>query len=95
MEMLEKALDIEIDPYDLSESTWYQDDDSNLFPGNYILTEDMASPITGEVIALKNTRVVVDSLQEPIGKFQNINIYRVKHTKTNQDIYISNGDICR
>lgn len=95
MEMLEKALDIEIDPYDLNESTWYQDEDSNLFPGNYILTEDIASPITGEVIALKNTRVVVDSLQEPIGKFQNINIYRVKHTKTNQDIYISNGDICR
>jgi|TARA_Y100000022_G_scaffold196399_1_gene203357 hypothetical protein len=95
MEMLEKALDIEIDPYDLTENTWYQDENSNLYPGNYILTEDIASPITGEVIALKNTRVVVEDLQAPIGRFQDINIYRVKHSKTNQELYVSNGDICR
>ena len=95
IEMLEKALDMEIDPYDLTESMWYQDEESNLFPGNYTLTEDIPSPITGELIALKNTRVLVDSLQAPIGKFQNINIYRVKHSKTNQDLYITNGDICR
>ena len=95
LEMLEKALDIEVDPYELNENTWYQDEDSNLYPGNYILTEDTVSPMTGEVIALKNTRVIVENLQEPIGKFQNINIYRVKHYKTNQDLYISNGDITR
>tara|TARA_B100000459_G_scaffold63120_1_gene34467 strand:- start:22621 stop:23214 length:594 start_codon:yes stop_codon:yes gene_type:complete len=95
MEMLEKALDIEIDPYDLTENTWYQDENSNLYPGNYILTEDIASPITGEVIALKNTRVVVEDLQAPIGRFQDINIYSVKHSKTNQELYVSNGDICR
>ena len=95
MEMLEKALDIEIDPYALTENTWYQDENSNLYPGNYILTEDIASPITGEVIALKNTRVVVKDLQAPIGRFQDINIYRVKHSKTNQELYVSNGDICR
>jgi len=95
LEVLEKVLDIEIDPYDLTENTWYQDDKSNLFPGNYTLTEDIASPITGEVIALKNTRVVVKDLQAPIGSFSNINIYRVKHSKTNQDLYITNGDICR
>ena len=95
MEMLEKALDIEIDPYALTENTWYQDENSNLYPGNYILTEDIASPITGEVIALKNTRVVVEDLQAPIGRFQDINIYSVKHSKTNQELYVSNGDICR
>ena len=95
LEMLEKALDIEVDPHELNENTWYQDENSNLFPGNYILTEDTVSPMTGEVIALKNTRVIVENLQEPIGKFQNINIYRVKHYKTNQDLYVSNGDITR
>ena len=95
LEMLEKALDIEVDPYELNENTWYQDEDSNLYPGNYILTEDIASPKTGEVIGLKNTRVVVEDLQAPIGRFQNINIYSVKHSKTNQELYVSNGDICR
>ena len=95
LEMLEKALDIEIDPYELTENTWYQDEVANLYPGNYILTEDVASPITGEIVALRNTQVKVDSLQKPIGTFQNINIYRVKHTKTNQDLYVSNGDITR
>ena len=95
LEMLEKALDIEVDPYELNENTWYQDEDSNLYPGNYILTEDTVSPMTGEVIALKNQKVVVDNLQPPTGKFQNINIYRVKHLKTNQDLYVSNGDITR
>jgi hypothetical protein len=95
LKMLEKALEVDIDPFSLTESTWYQDENLNLFPGNYTLTEDIASPITGEVIALKNTRVLVNSLQAPIGSFSNINIYRVKHSKTNQDLYVSNGDICR
>ncbi len=95
LEMINKALDIEIEPNEINENTWYQDENLNLYPGNYTLTEDIASLTTGEVIALKNTRVVVDNLQAPIGKFQNINIYRVKHSPTNQNIYVSNGDITR
>jgi len=95
LEILGQALDTDINPYELNENKWYQDPDSNLYPGNYILTEDVASPITGEVIGLKNTKVVVEELQSPIGKFHNINIYRVKHSKTNQELYVSNGDITR
>ena len=95
LEMINKALDIEIEPNEINENTWYQDENLNLYPGNYTLTEDIASLTTGEVIALKNTRVVVDNLQAPIGKFKNINIYRVKHSPTNQNIYVSNGDITR
>ena len=95
LEILGQALDTDINPYELNENKWYQDPESNLYPGNYILTEDIASPITGEVIGLKNTKVVVEELQSPIGKFQNINIYRVKHSKTNQELYVSNGDITR
>ena len=95
LEVLEKALDIEIDPYDLNENTWYQDSEANLYPGEYILTDDAVSPMTGEVIALRNQKVVVENLQPPTGKFQNINIYRVRHLKTNQDLYVSNGDITR
>ena len=94
LKTIEKALDIELTD-DLNENYWYQDEEARLYPGNYVLLEDVASPTTGEIIALKNQRIVVNDLQSPVGSFSNINIYRVKHSKTNQDIYISNGDISR
>lgn len=94
LKTIEKALDIELTD-DLNENYWYQDSEARLYPGNYVLLEDVASPTTGEIIALKNQRIVVNDLQSPVGSFSNINIYRVKHSKTNQDIYISNGDISR
>ena len=94
LKTIEKALDIELTD-DLHENYWYQDSEARLYPGNYVLLEDIASPTTGEIIAFKNQRVQVNDLQSPIGSFSNINIYRVKHSKTNQDIYITNGDICR
>jgi hypothetical protein len=94
LKTIEKALDIELTD-DLNENYWYQDSEARLYPGNYVLLEDVASPTTGEIIAFKNQRVQVNDLQSPVGSFSNINIYRVKHSKTNQDIYITNGDICR
>ena len=94
LKTIEKALDIELTD-DLNENYWYQDSEARLYPGNYVLLEDVASPTTGEIIALKNQRIQVNDLQSPVGSFSNINIYRVKHSKTNQDIYISNGDISR
>ena len=94
LKTLEKALDEKIEE-ELNENYWYQDEEARLYPGNYVLLEDVASPITGEIIAFKNQRVKVNDLQSPVGSFSNINIYRVKHTKTNQDIYISNRDISR
>ena len=94
LKTLEKALDTPFEN-ELNENYWYQDTEARLMPGNYILTEDMASPITGELIAKRNERIIVDDFKSPIGSISNINIYRVKHSKTNQDIYISNRDISR
>ena len=94
LKTLEKALDIQFEE-ELSENYWYQDTEARLMPGNYILTEDMASPITGDIIGFKNEKVIVDDFKSPIGSISNINIYRVMHNKTKQDIYISNRDIKR
>jgi hypothetical protein len=55
----------------------------------------MASPITGEVIAKKNEKIIVEDFKSPIGSISNINIYRVMNNKTKQEIYISNRDIKR
>ena len=94
LKTIEKALDTTITD-ELSENYWYQDDEARLMPGNYVLTEDMASPITGEVIAKKNEKIIVEDFKSPIGSISNINIYRVMHNKTKQEIYISNRDIKR
>lgn len=92
---LEKFLDEDLSINQIDENLWYQDYEDRLMPGNYILQSDILSPITGETIALKNQRIMVEDFQSPIGSFANINIYRVKHKATNQDIYISNRDISR
>ena len=94
LKTLEKALDIQFED-ELSENYWYQDDEARLMPGNYVLTEDMASPITGEVIAKKNEKIIVEDFKSPIGSISNINIYKVLHSKTKQEIYVSNRDIKR
>ena len=94
LKTLEKALDTQFEN-ELNENYWYQDQEARLMPGNYILVEDTISPITGELIAKRNERVSVDDFKTPVGSISNINIYRVKHSKTNQDIYISNRDISR
>jgi len=92
---LEKFLETDLSSEQLDENAWYQDYEDRLMPGNYILQSDILSPVTGETIAFKNQRIVVEDFKSPIGSFQNINIYRVKHKATNQDIYISNRDISR
>ena len=94
LKTLEKALDTTFEN-EINENYWYQDEEARLMPGNYILTEDTISPSTGEVIAKQNERVIVDDFKTPIGSILNINIYRVKHKNTNQDLYISNRDISR
>jgi len=91
---LEKGLDIKFNN-EINENYWYQDDEARLYPGNYILTEDVASLETGEIIAQKNSKVIVDDFKTPVGSISNINIYRVLHSKTKQNIYISNRDISR
>lgn len=78
----------------LQESTWFQSIDGKLNPGSYTLVQDIASPLTGELIAKANSRVKVQEQIEPHDTFLGMSIYKVKH-QTGQDIYITNGDIIR
>ena len=91
---LEKFLDEDLSSEVLEENTWYQEGDQ-LIPGTYTLTTDVASLETGEIIALKKNRVMVEDFLPPTGVFKNINIYKVKHKNTNQYIHITNKDIMR
>lgn len=94
IDTLEKFLEEDLSSEVIEENTWYQQDDK-LVPGTYMLTTDIPSITTGEVIANKKSKVIVEDFVAPYGQFRNINIYKVKHKNTNQDIYITNKDITR
>ena len=94
LDALEKFLDEDLSSEVIEENTWYQQDDK-LVPGTYMLTTDVASIKTGNIIANKKNKIVVEDFLPPHGQFRNINIYKVKHKATNQDIYITNKDITR
>jgi hypothetical protein len=92
-EVLDKALEGNLeDP--ITESTWFIKE-GYLNPGVYTLTKDIVSYNTGEPIALKNSKVIVEDFTVPYSKFWNNSIYEVKHVLTKQNLYITNEDIKR
>jgi len=56
---------------------------------------DVAAPTTGEIVARKGTRVVVDEGTKPAAFVFDEPIYRIRHAQTKQEIYISAQDITR
>ena len=88
---------VDIKKTDLSEYTenqWYLTDEGNIQESIYTLTNDIALPSTGEILALKNTKVVVKE-HSPIDTVFGISIFEGIHSKTQQKIYITQGDIIR
>lgn len=92
--ILEEATGEKIPDSHFNENKWFETD-TGLNKGTYTLTEDAVSPMTGEVIALKNTKVNVQEKTMPCSTILGKSIYKVVHIPTNQEIYVSNGDIKR
>jgi hypothetical protein len=88
-----KKMDVDFDD-PLFESTWYMIGEQ-LQPGVYTLNHDTVSPITGEPIALKGTKVRVFEDTNPEGYMIGTPIYKVLHLKTKQEIYVNPGEISR
>ena len=92
--IMEEVIGEKIPDQYFNENKWFESD-TGLNQGVYILIEDAVSPITGDVIALKNTKVEVKEKTEAHSNILGKNIYKVTHIQTKQEIYISNGDIKR
>lgn len=92
--ILEEATGEKISDTHFNENKWFETD-TGLNKGTYTLTEDTVSPITGEVIALKGTKVNVQEKTMPCSTILGKSIYKVVHIPTKQEIYVSNGDIKR
>ena len=87
---------IEMDTVTLSEcNNWLTDESGKLYAGSYQLTQDIASPKTGEIIARAGTNVLVKESAAPVGSILGANIYAVEHINTRQQIYVSTEDIVR
>ena len=92
--IMEEVIGEKIPDQYFNENKWFESD-TGLNQGIYTLIEDAVSPITGEVIALKGTKVNVQEKTTPCSTILGKSIYKVVHIPTNQEIYVSNGDIKR
>lgn len=96
-QQLEQVIDklgIEFDrTADITES-WIMNGDY-IHQGDYILKQDIANPVSGELIHLKGSKVRVDEQSDPVDNLFSFNIYEVTHLPTNQKIYITAEDITR
>ena len=80
---------------DISESVAWFDTEDKLSPGTYLLTQSIASPVTGEVIAFINTKVEAIDFTEAHGNIFGLNIYEVTHMLTKQNILVTSADLKR
>ncbi len=88
--VLEEYLDEPIQD-EIQESVFYCDG-NQLLPGRYDLTEEVAIISTGELVT---GSILVNEHLDPVETFSHINIYKVIHQQTGQNIYITTRNITR
>ena len=88
-------MDIDSDSFLPEEKTFYQDEYGDIIPGEYTLTQDIASILTGEPIAKAKTAVIVNEGIMPVGTVFGERIFAVHHIPTKQKIFVSAQDITR
>ena len=93
--VLDKALGDFSSDLDLTECHKWFVNENKLIPGIYTLTTNIASIDTGEVIAPKGSKIRVNDLLESHDSIFGLNVYKVNHIQTNQEIFITNQDIER
>jgi len=89
-----KKMDIDFQD-SLFESTWYMNENNKLQPGTYTLMCDIISPITGESIPVKNTKIIISENCHPIDIVIGVPVYEVYHIKTKLKLYINPMEISR
>jgi hypothetical protein len=95
--ILMEVTGVNIRKTDLSEqieNQWFLTEEGNIQEDVYTLTQDIAMPSTGELLAFKNSNVIVKE-HAPIDHIFGIAVFEATHVKTKQKIYITQGDIIR
>lgn len=96
--ILTEATGVNVNKIDLCEETenlWYlNEENGHIQESTYTLVRDIAIPSTGDILALKGSRVMVKE-HAPIDNIFGIAVFEGLHIKTQQKIYITQGDIIR
>lgn len=90
-----KQIEADIDMTINESRNWNVMENDQLAPGEYILSEDIASPSTGDLIARAGTAIIADANNDPVDYLFGTPVYKVRHVSTQTDIYVAPGDLKR
>lgn len=80
----------------LDENTeWFIIDNDKLAAGTYKLRAEKVAESTFESIAVVGDVVIVEQSTAPAGQMFGLNIYKVKHKKTNQNLFVTPSELFR
>jgi hypothetical protein len=77
----------------IEESFWYLTENNSLRAGLYTLTRDLPLQLTGDLLALRKTNVLIAENSTPVGNIFGINVYSATHCKTGQRVLLTQHDI--
>ena len=86
-----------IDPLDFmtEQSSWFVLEDRRLSPGIYKVLNNKMLNISLDEMVREKDKIRVNENCYPVGEIFGIDIYEVKHVKTNKEIYVTIGEIAR
>jgi len=94
IKILKETNGVDLSEYKPDLNEWYLTEDGNIEQGKYALVRDIALPKTGEILALKGSMVETTESQ-PHGSVLGHAVFKVKHVKTQQTVYVTQEDIAR
>lgn len=95
--ILKEATGVDMSKVDLCEDStcqWFLTDEGCIRESRYTLTNDISLIVNGEALAHKQSTVTVKE-HAPVGYIFGIPVFEAFHHKTNNKIYITQGDITR
>ena len=94
IKVIKESTGLDFSDYKPDLNEWYLTEDGEIEIGKYALTRDIALPRTGELLAMKNSWVEIME-SAPHGSILGHSVFKAKHIKTHQTIYITQEDITR
>lgn len=97
LRVLKEATGVDVSKINLHEDVtnqWFLTDSGSIEESIYTLTSDLPLVVNGDMLANKNTKVIVNE-HMPVGSIFGIPVFEGYHVKTKHKIYITQGDITR
>lgn len=94
LKVIRETSGVDFSDYKPELNEWYLTEDGEIETGKYALTRDIALPKTGELLAKKSSWVEIME-SAPYDSILGHSVFKAKHIKTQQTIYITQEDITR